>query len=131
MSAGKKILIAEDYEDSRVLLALRFRKLGYEIAEAADGVEALLQTTAVHPDLILMDVSMPRMDGLTATMRLKADAASRNIPILILSAHTRESDIRSALEAGADDFLAKPIDFPRLHEKIKTILGLNDQSPTA
>lgn len=130
MSAAKKILIAEDYEDSRVLLALRLRKLGYEIAEAADGVEALAQVTAVHPDLILMDVSMPRMDGLAATMRLKADPASRNIPILILSAHTRESDIRSALEAGADEFLAKPIDFHRLHERIKTVLGHNDSSLT-
>ena len=123
MADAKKILIVEDFDDSRQLMAHYLRRWGYAVSEAADGLEALNQTAAVHPDLILMDISMPRMDGLEATARLKADPATRHIPVVIVTAHCQQSRIDSALDAGARDVFIKPLDFAKLGETLGRYLS--------
>lgn len=116
MAEKKKILVVEDFPDARELVALCIRRLGYEAFEAADGIEGLQQATAVHPDLILMDLSMPRMDGLEATAHLKQDPATRDIPVIVLTAHAADAHRDKALEAGALEVLIKPINFMALGE---------------
>ena len=118
MTDKKKILIVEDFDESRKLLALCIRHLGYDVSEAIDGTEALKQAATLHPDLIIMDLSMPRMDGLEATARLKADPGTRDIPIVFSTAHSRKSQIDRALESGAIEVLVKPIDFLALGEML-------------
>jgi CheY-like chemotaxis protein len=124
----KKILIVEDFDDSRKLLALCIGRLGYDISEAVDGIEGLQQAAALHPDLIIMDISMPRMDGLEATIRLKADPATRGIPVVITTAHIQKSLIDGALELGASEVLIKPINLMALREMIGRQLLRTDQA---
>ena len=90
VSNGKKVLLAEDYEDARVLMALNLRHWGYEVFEATDGKDALERTAVCWPDLIIMDISMPRLDGLEAALSLKSDPKTRDIPIIMATAHTRQ-----------------------------------------
>jgi CheY-like chemotaxis protein len=114
-----KILLVEDNEMNRDMLSRRLVRANYEVVVAVDGVQALEKAAEESPDLILMDMSLPELDGWEATRRLKADDATQAIPIIALTAHALKSDREQALDAGCDDYDVKPIDFPRLLEKIE------------
>src|SRR4051794_29820010 len=112
-----KILLVEDNEPSRDALGRRLQRRGYDVVLAVDGQQAVLTAREVQPDLILMDLGLPVMDGWEATRLLKADASTNRVPIIVLSAHAMTNDRELALAAGADDFDSKPIRFERLLEK--------------
>lgn len=114
-----KILLVEDNEMNRDMLMRRLDRCGYEVMVAVNGKEALEKVAAEAPDLILMDLTMPEMDGWEATRRLKANTATKDIPLIILTAHALKTDQDSAFEAGCDDYEIKPIDFQRLFAKIE------------
>ena len=118
-----RILLVEDNEPSRDALGRRLQRRGYDVVSAEDGQQAVTTAHAVQPDLILMDLGLPVMDGWEATRLLKADLLTNRIPIIVLSAHAMTNDREQALAAGADDFDSKPINFDRLLEKIEDILG--------
>jgi len=118
-----KILLVEDNELNRDMLSRRLERKGYQVIMALDGAECLVCARREHPDLILMDMRLPIMDGWEASRRLKADAETRAIPIIALTAHTMPGDRDQALEAGCDDYDTKPIDLPRLLGKMTTLLG--------
>ncbi len=118
-----KLLLVEDNEMNRDMLSRRLRRRGYEVIMAFDGLEAITLTQSEAPDLILMDLSLPLMDGWEATRRLKAAPQTQSIPILALTAHAMEGDRDKAIAAGFDDYDSKPIEFPRLLAKIQTLLG--------
>ena len=117
------ILIVEDNEPSRDVLARRLVRRGYGVVAAVDGQEALAKARSARPDLILMDLGLPVMDGWEATRRLKGDPATRHMPIIVLSAHAMTTDRELALAAGGDEFDTKPLRFPRLIEKIEFLLA--------
>jgi CheY-like chemotaxis protein len=123
-----KILLVEDNEMNRDMLSRRLAKRGFEVVMAVDGAEGVSMARSAAPDLILMDMSLPVMDGWTATRVLKADAATRGIPVIGLTAHAMAGDREKCLEAGCDEYDTKPVDFPRLLEKIKVQL---DKKPAA
>jgi len=104
------------------MLSRRLLRKGYEVAVATDGGEGVAMATSERPDLILMDMSLPVLNGWDATRRLKADAATRHIPVIALTAHAMAADREQALGAGCDDYETKPIELPRLLEKIETLL---------
>ena len=114
-----KILLVEDNEMNQDMLMRRLRSKGYEVVVAVNGMEALEKVLAETPDLILMDLSLPELDGWETTRRLKGDDATRGIPVIALTAHALKSDRYMALAAGCDDFDVKPIDFQRLLQKIE------------
>jgi CheY-like chemotaxis protein len=116
------ILIVEDNEMNRDMLSRRLQRKGYEILIAIDGEKGIEVARASTPDLILMDMSLPVMDGWEATRRLKADQALRHIPIIALTAHAMANDREKALEAGCDDYDTKPIELPRLLAKMEALL---------
>lgn len=118
----KMVLIVEDIALNRDLLT-QLLEDGYRLAFADDGVAALERAAAERPDLILMDLSLPRMDGWEATRRLKADARLAHIPVIVLTAHAMRGDEERARACGCDDFLAKPIDEAVLYEKLARYLG--------
>ena len=118
----KKILLIEDNELNRDMLSRRLQKRGYEVVMAADGETGVAMAQAEAPELILMDVSLPGIDGWEATRRLRAAPDTRPIPILALTAYTTSGDREKALAAGCDDFDTKPIELPRLLGKIETLL---------
>jgi CheY-like chemotaxis protein len=118
-----KILLVEDNEPSRDALGRRLQRRGYEVVAAVDGQEAVSSARQVKPDLILMDLGLPVIDGWEATRQLKSDQSTQRIPIIVLSAHAMTNDREQALIAGGDDFDSKPIHFERLVEKIEDILG--------
>lgn len=117
-----KILLVEDNADNRDMLSRRLIRRGYEVVTAEDGERAVSMATSESPALILMDMSLPVLDGWEATTRIKADDAARGIPIIALTAHVMASDRTRAMEAGCDDYDTKPIDFARLLEKIERLL---------
>jgi CheY-like chemotaxis protein len=117
-----KILLVEDNEMNRDMLSRRLIRRGYEVILAVDGVESIAAANSEKPDLILMDMSLPVMDGWEATRRLKAEPETRRIPILGLTAHSMASDRERVLEAGCDDYDTKPVDLPRLLAKIEALL---------
>jgi two-component system cell cycle response regulator DivK len=118
-----KILLVEDNEMNRDMLLRRLQRKGYEVILAVDGQSGVEMTQAHAPDLILMDMSLPVLDGWEATRRLKADAATRHIPVNALTAHAMSSDREKALEAGCDDYDTKPVELRRLLAKIETLLS--------
>jgi CheY-like chemotaxis protein len=118
-----KILLVEDNEMNRDMLSRRLRRKGYVVAMAMDGQSALEMSQTETPDLILMDIGLPILDGWEATQRLKAKSARRHIPIIVLTAHAMPSDRDRALEAGCDDYETKPIELPRLLAKIEGLLN--------
>jgi CheY-like chemotaxis protein len=118
-----KILLVEDNDLNRDMLSRRLERRGYEVIIAADGVQGETMARADSPDLILMDMSLPVMDGWELARRLKDDDATRPIPILALTAHVMAGDREKALEAGCDDYDIKPIEFPRLLSKIEALLN--------
>jgi len=114
-----RILLVEDNEMNRDVLSRLLKRRGYELIFAEDGEEALEVVLTQRPDLILMDISLPRMDGHEATRRLRSQPDFRDLPIIALTAHAMASDREKALEAGCTDYETKPVDFPRLLEKIE------------
>jgi len=117
-----KILLVEDNEMNRDMLSRRLLRRGYEVVIAVDGESGLALAQSEAPNLILMDMSLPILDGWEATRRLKADATTQHIPVIALTAHAMSSDRDKALEAGCDDYDTKPIELPRLLEKIEAML---------
>lgn len=117
-----KILLVEDNELNRDMLSRRLWRRGYEVVMALDGAQALSLAASAGPALILMDMSLPIMDGWEATRRLKAIPDLRSIPVIALTAHAMEGDRQRALDAGCDDFDTKPIDLERLVAKIEGLL---------
>jgi CheY-like chemotaxis protein len=118
-----KVLLVEDNEASRDGLSRYLRRKGYEVVIAVDGRQGVDVARAEAPDLILMDMSLPVLDGWEATRRLKAGPPTRGIPVIALTAHAMAGDREKALEAGCDDYDTKPIEFPRLLAKIEALLG--------
>jgi CheY-like chemotaxis protein len=117
------ILLVEDQEMNRDMLSRRLKKRGYEVAIAVDGAEGLEKARSEAPDLILMDMSLPVIDGWEATRQLKADEATRGIPVVALTAHAMTTDREKALEAGCDAYETKPVELPRLLETIEKLLA--------
>ncbi len=118
-----KILYIEDNEDNFYMLSNRLKRRGYELIPAPDGETGIALAKSEAPALILMDLSLPVMDGWEATRRLKAESETRDIPIIALSAHSMAGDREKALAAGCDEFDIKPVDLPRLLEKIAALLS--------
>ena len=117
-----KILIVEDNEMNRDMLSRRLERRGFAIVMAVDGQQGVDMARSEKPDLILMDMSLPVMDGWTATRTIKDDAELKNIPVIALTAHAMEGDREKAMAAGCDDYDTKPIELPRLLEKIGKFL---------
>ncbi len=105
---GRKVLIVDDFEDNRAMYAEFLRFSGFEVEEATNGAEAIDKAREVLPDVVVMDLSLPVLDGWEATRRIKADARTRHIPIVALTGHALEGHSQGAREAGCDEFLAKP-----------------------
>ena len=118
-----KILLVEDNEMNRDMLSRRLARKGYEVAVAVDGQQGIDMARSETPDLILMDMSLPVLDGWEATRQLKAATETKAIPVIALTAHAMVGDREKAVEAGCDDFDTKPIEFPRLVEKIEALLA--------
>jgi len=118
-----KILLVEDNEMNRDMLSRRLIKRGHEVVIAVDGREGVDKASSDRPEIILLDMSLPVMDGWEAAKRLKADPATSSIPIIALTAHAMAGDREKCLEAGADDYDTKPVDFKRLLGKINDLLG--------
>ena len=118
-----KILLVEDNEMNRDMLARRLMRRGHEVIVAVDGQAGIDMARAQRPDLILMDLSLPVVDGWTATSQLKADQDTRAIPVIALTAHAMTGDREKALEAGCDEFDTKPVELTRLLGKIAQLLG--------
>ena len=124
----RRLLYIEDNEDNLYMLQLWFDVLGgYEILSARDGVAGIAMAAGERPDLILMDLNLPEIDGWEATRRLKADPATRDIPIIALSAHAMAGDREKALATGCDDFDTKPVEFDRLLAKVEQALAATDR----
>ncbi|HEX7090677.1 MAG TPA: response regulator [Longimicrobiales bacterium] len=119
----KTVLLVEDNEDNLVVYRTILDHVGYNVLEARDGEEGVSRAREEHPDLILMDISIPKIDGWEATRRLKADEATRDIPVIALTAHALEEDRERALEAGCDGYLAKPIEPRRVVEEVRRFVG--------
>ncbi|PYU44734.1 MAG: two-component system response regulator [Acidobacteria bacterium] len=117
-----KILLVEDNEMNRDMLSRRLQRKGYSVVTAEDGEKGLLLARSETPDLILMDISLPAMDGWEVTRLLKANQSTRHIPIIALTAHAMVSDRKKAIEAGCDEYDTKPVDFARLSEKIENLI---------
>lgn len=117
-----KILYVEDDDNNIYVLKNRLARAGYTVLVATDGEKGIAMATAEQPDLILMDLRMPVLDGWEATKRIKAQPETRHIPIIALTAHAMSGDREQALAAGCDDFDTKPVEMPRLLEKIRALL---------
>jgi len=124
-----KILLVEDNEMNRDMLSRRLERRGYDVVIAVDGQQGVDMAVAEPYDLILMDMSLPVIDGWEATRRLKAMPEMRKIPIIALTAHAMSGDREKALEAGCDDYDTKPIELPRLLGKIEALLGARAKPP--
>ncbi len=118
-----KILLVEDNEMNRDMLSRRLTRRGYTVVIAEDGQQGVDMATSERPDLILMDMSLPVMDGWEATRRIKESGATKSIPVIALTAHAMSEDRDQALAAGCEDFDTKPIELDRLLEKINRLLG--------
>ena len=117
-----KILYVEDNEDNVYVLKNRLSRLGHDVLIAPDGAKGIEMAVSEKPDLIIMDLSLPVLDGWEATRRLKASDETRAIPVIALSAHAMSGDREKALESGCDDFDTKPVEFARLKGKIQALL---------
>ena len=124
-----RILLVEDNEMNRDMLSRRLARREYEVLVAVDGKEGMVMAGSEGPDLILMDMSLPVMDGWEATRQLKASPETKAIPIIALTAHAMSGDREKAMEAGCDDYDTKPIELPRLLAKIEALLGEKKAAP--
>jgi len=118
-----KILYVEDNDDNVYMMRGRLTRAGFEVAVATDGEQGVAMAAAEAPDLVLMDLRLPGIDGWEATRRLKAAPETKAIPVIALSAHAMAGDREKALAAGCDDYDTKPVDFPKLLDRIQTILA--------
>jgi two-component system, cell cycle response regulator DivK len=118
-----KILYVEDNDDNIYVVSRRLIRAGFDVIVARDGIEGIRLAQEQSPDLILMDLSLPVLDGWTAASRLKSEDATRHIPIIALSAHAMPGDRERALTSGCDDYACKPIDFPELQQIIESLLS--------
>ena len=118
-----RILLVEDNEMNRDMLSRRLVRRGFEVLIAVDGQQGVDMAASEKPDLILMDMSLPVIDGWEATRRLKADDETRSIPVIALTAHAMAGDKEKTIEAGCDDYDTKPVDLKRLLGKINTLIG--------
>jgi len=118
-----KILLVEDNELNRDMLSRRLERKGYSVAMAVDGQQGVEMAASEAPDLILMDMSLPVLDGWEATRRIKIDERTRHIPIIALTAHAMQGDEEKAKEAGCNDYDTKPVELPRLLEKMAKMLA--------
>jgi DNA-binding response OmpR family regulator len=116
------VLVADDEEDIRSLVAFRLRRAGYEVITAADGEEALLLATARLPDLVVLDMMMPKATGLEVTRSMRKQATTKDIPIILLTARAQEPDVARGFEAGADDYIKKPFSPQDLHARVQALL---------
>ena len=116
-----KILYVEDNDDNVYMLKNRLTRAGFTVVIAKNGMQGIAMANSEQPDLILMDLTLPDIDGEEATRRIKADPATKHIPILALTANAMSADRESAIAAGCDDFDTKPVDMPRLLEKIAAL----------
>ena len=123
LKAMPKILLVEDNEMNRDMLSRRLQRKGYQVVLAMDGKSGMEMTQTQAPNLVLMDMSLPVLDGWEATRQIKAAPATGSIPIIALTAHAMSGDREKAIEAGCDDFDTKPVDLPRLLAKIEALLG--------
>jgi DNA-binding response OmpR family regulator len=123
VSDAPLVLVADDDEDILALVSYRLTRAGYRVAEARDGEEVLRLAAEDVPALAVLDVMMPRMDGLEATRRLRASEATARVPIILLTARTQEADVARGFEAGADDYLRKPFSPQELTARVQAILG--------
>ncbi|HEY2065143.1 MAG TPA: response regulator [Gemmatimonadaceae bacterium] len=122
-SNGKTVLLVEDNEDNRIVYSTILRHFGYDVSEALNGEEGIAKARAERPDLILMDISIPIIDGWEATQVLKHDPATRDIPIIALTAHALASDREKAMEVGCDGYLAKPCEPRAVVAEVQRFLG--------
>ena len=118
-----KILLVEDNEMNRDMLSRRLERKGYQVVCALDGQQAVEMAAADPPALILMDMSLPVLDGWEATRRIKADARTKHVAVIALTAHAMQGDEQKAKEAGCDDYDVKPVELPRLLEKMERLLN--------
>jgi CheY-like chemotaxis protein len=118
-----RLLLVEDNEESRDGLSRHLQRRGFEVRTAADGRQGLEAARAEPPDLVLMDMSLPVLDGWEATRQLKADPRTRHVPVIALTAHAMAGDREKALAAGCDEYDTKPVEFARLLGKIRALLG--------
>jgi CheY-like chemotaxis protein len=128
------VLVVEDYQDAREMYAAYLHYSGFDVAEAANGVEAVEKVTELLPDIVLMDLALPRMDGWEATRRIKADARTRHIPVVALTGHALAGHADGAREAGCDAFVTKPCLPDALVAEIRRLLdqrGMKDDNGTA
>jgi len=123
---GVRILYVEDNEDNIYVIKNRLGRAGYTILVATDGEQGVAMSAVERPDLILMDLRLPVLDGWEATRRIKAQPETRHIPIIALTAHAMAGDREKALAAGCDDFDTKPVELPRLLEKVRALLQKKD-----
>ena len=123
MSATKTVLLVEDNEDNLIVYRTILDHVGYRVIEARDGEEGVARAKADRPDLILMDVSLPKMDGWEATRRIKADDQTRQIPIIAVTAHALDDDREKATQVGCDGYLAKPVAPRRVVEEVERFIG--------
>lgn len=119
----KTVLLVEDNEDNLLVYRTILEHVGYSVIEARDGEQGLESARASHPDIILMDISIPKLDGWEVTRRLKADESTRDIPVVALTAHALEEDREKALLAGCDGYLAKPVEPRRVVEEVRRFIG--------
>ncbi len=118
-----KVLVVEDNEMNRDMLSRRLQRRGYEVIVSVDGEDGVSKARSDSPDIILMDMDLPILDGWAATRKLKASPETRSIPVIALTAHAMAGDREKALEAGCDDYDTKPVEFSRLTEKMEKLLG--------
>ena len=124
-----KILIVEDNEENRDALSRRLQRRGFEIVMAADGKVGVAMAQTEKPDLVLMDMNMPELDGWEATRQIRAAPETKNLPVIALTAHAMAGDRDRALEAGCADYHTKPVDFPKLLTQIEALLLNKNNTP--
>ena len=117
------ILVADDEDDVRDLVVYRLTRSGYDVVEARDGDEALQLAARTTPDLAVLDVMMPKVDGYEVTRRLRADAATSRIPVILLTSRSQESDVSQGFDVGADDYLKKPFNPDELTARVRALLA--------
>ena len=123
MTGTPTILVADDEEDLRELVSYRLSRSGYEVVEAVDGQEALELATERTPDLMVLDVMMPRLDGYELTRRVREQDSLRSVPVILLTARSQETDVSRGFDVGADDYLRKPFNPDELVARVRAVLG--------
>jgi DNA-binding response OmpR family regulator len=131
MLKGKKVLVAEDEPDIRGLVTFSLQYAGFVVVEALNGEEAIKKTEEEQPDLILLDVRMPKMNGYEACRKLKAQESTKHIPVIFLSARGQEAEIKHGLELGAEEYILKPFAPDELYRRVETILRRLERSKDA